>query len=93
LKVHHWNDGYSTDLYTTGGKWAGTYASNIRGCGLWLHFVEFKWKKGKKSPDQEATCNLLTSMGYEVLEWRTLQECIDWLMLQLGNTNEPLLDE
>jgi len=56
-------------------------------------FVEFKWKNGKKSPDQEATCNLLTSMGYEVLEWRTLQECIDWLMLQLGNTNEPLLDE
>lgn len=46
-------------------------------------FVEFKWKKGKKSPDQEAVCNKLTSMGYEVLEWRTLDDCEQWLLEQL----------
>lgn len=47
-------------------------------------FVEFKWKKGKKSPDQEVICNLLSSMGYEVLEWRTLQECEDWIVEKLN---------
>lgn len=46
-------------------------------------FVEFKWKKGKKSPDQEAICNKLISMGYEVLEWRTLEDCEKWLLEQL----------
>jgi len=51
-------------------------------------FVEFKWKKGKKSTDQEAMCNLLTSMGYEVLEWRTLEECTNWILQNL-NLNSP----
>ena len=46
-------------------------------------FVEFKWKKGKKSADQEVMCNLLTSMGYEVLEWRTPEQCTDWIVQQL----------
>ena len=46
-------------------------------------FVEFKWKKGKKSPDQEVMCNLLTNMGYEVLEWRTPEQCTDWIVQQL----------
>lgn len=51
-------------------------------------FVEFKWKKGKKSPDQEAMCNLLISMGYEVLEWRTLEECENWIVAHLNEKNE-----
>lgn len=46
-------------------------------------FVEFKFKKGKKSPDQEAMCNLLASLGYEVLEWRTPEQCTDWIVQQL----------
>ena len=48
-------------------------------------FVEFKFKKGKKSPDQEAMCNLLTQMGYEVLEWRTLEQCTEWIVNELNN--------
>ena len=47
-------------------------------------FVEFKFKKGKKSPDQEVMCNLLTNMGYEVLEWRTPEQCTDWIVQQLN---------
>lgn len=46
-------------------------------------FVEFKWKKGKKSPDQVAFTNLVANMGYEVLEWRTLEQCTDWIIQQL----------
>lgn len=51
-------------------------------------FIEFKWKKGKKSLDQEAVCNQLTNMGYEVLEWRTLQECVDWILTKIKNKQE-----
>ena len=54
-------------------------------------FVEFKWKKGKKSPDQEAICNLLISMGYEVLEWRTLDDCENWLIKQLQENNNAII--
>ena len=43
-------------------------------------FVEFKWKKGKKSPDQEAFTKRVAEMGYEVLEWRTLEECENWIV-------------
>ena len=43
-------------------------------------FVEFKWKKGKKSPEQIVWTEILQNQGYEVLEWRTLQDCIDWLL-------------
>lgn len=50
-------------------------------------FVEFKFKKGKKSPDQEAMCNLLTQMGYEVLEWRTLDQCMEWITNILKERN------
>ena len=51
-------------------------------------FVEFKFGKGKKSIDQEVCCNLLTSMGYEVLEWRTLDDCIKWILPQINNKEE-----
>ena len=47
-------------------------------------FVEFKFGKGKKSIDQEAQCKLLESNGYEVLEWRTLDECSSWIVKRLG---------
>lgn len=50
-------------------------------------FVEFKWKKGKKSPDQEAFTNKVSEMGYEVLEWRTLEECEKWIIEQLAKEN------
>lgn len=48
-------------------------------------FVEFKFKRNKKSPEQEAVCNLLMSKGYEVLEWRTLEDCINWLLPKINN--------
>lgn len=47
-------------------------------------FVEFKWKNGKKSPEQILQTQLLESMGYEVLEWRTEQQCIDWIVKNLN---------
>lgn len=47
-------------------------------------FVEFKWKKGKKSVDQEAFTNRVSSMGYEVLEWRTLEDCTNWILANLN---------
>ena len=47
-------------------------------------FVEFKYDKGKKTAEQEAQCLLLESMGYEVLEWRTEQQCIDWIVKNLN---------
>lgn len=51
-------------------------------------FVEFKWKKGKKSPEQELWTKILTDQGYEVLEWRTLEDCETWIAKQLNNSNE-----
>lgn len=48
-------------------------------------FVEFKWKKGKKSPEQELWTQILTEQGYEVLEWRTLEECENWIVAHLNN--------
>ena len=50
-------------------------------------FVEFKWKKGKKSPEQKAFTNLVSSMGYEVLEWRTLEDCESWIAKHLVSSN------
>ena len=47
-------------------------------------FVEFKYGKGKKSIEQVSQCNLLESMGYEVLEWRTIDECKEWIVKQLN---------
>jgi len=47
-------------------------------------FVEFKFGKGKKSVEQISQCNLLESMGYEVLEWRKLSDCQDWIVKQLN---------
>ena len=46
-------------------------------------FVEFKFGKGKKSVEQIAVCTKLEHMGYEVLEWRTLEECSHWIVQQL----------
>ena len=46
-------------------------------------FVEFKFAKGKKSPEQIAQCKILESLGYEVLEWRTEQDCIDWIVKEI----------
>ena len=53
-------------------------------------FVEFKWKKGKKSPDQEAFTKRVSEMGYETLEWRTLQECEDWIVKTLVESSNEL---
>ncbi len=47
-------------------------------------FVEFKWGKGKKSADQIAMCSLLESMGYEVLEWKSLDDCVQWILKHLN---------
>lgn len=55
-------------------------------------FVEFKFGKGKKSADQEAFCSRLESMGYEVLEWRTLEECTQWI-LQTIDLNKTVEEE
>ena len=49
-----------------------------------VSFVEFKYGKGKKSVEQVSQCNLLESMGYEVLEWRTIDECKEWIVKQLN---------
>lgn len=49
-------------------------------------FVEFKFKKGKKSIDQEAFCERVAKMGYEVLEWRTLEECEAWIVSKLNES-------
>ncbi len=53
-------------------------------------FVEFKFGKGKKSQDQIACCNLLEKMGYEVLEWRTLEQCREWVVSKVkeGSVNK-----
>ena len=53
-------------------------------------FVEFKFGKGKKSQDQITCCNLLEKMGYEVLEWRTLEECRGWIVSKVkeGSVNK-----
>ena len=50
-------------------------------------FVEFKFGKGKKSADQGAFTNRVLSMGYEVLEWRTLEDCINWIVKELNSSN------
>lgn len=46
-------------------------------------FVEFKYGKGKKSENQIACCNKLEKMGYEVLEWRELEQCQKWINEQI----------
>jgi len=46
-------------------------------------FVEFKWKKGKKSPEQEVWTKNLIDQGYEVLEWRMLEDCEKWIIEQI----------
>lgn len=53
-------------------------------------FVEFKFGKGKKSQDQITCCNLLEKMGYEVLEWRTLEQCREWIVSKVkeGSVNK-----
>lgn len=48
-------------------------------------FVEFKFGSGKKTIEQISQCNLLESLGYEVLEWRKESDCIDWVAKQLQN--------
>lgn len=52
-------------------------------------FVEFKYGKGKKSDNQIACCNKLEKMGYEVLEWRTLEDCTKWIhnAIETGSVN------
>ena len=50
-------------------------------------FVEFKFGKGKKSADQEAFTSRVLSMGYEVLEWRSLAGCINWIVKELNSSN------
>ena len=51
-------------------------------------FVEFKWKKGKKSAEQEFVCDQLQKAGYEVLEWRILEDCENWIIEQLKEKQE-----
>lgn len=52
-------------------------------------FVEFKYGKGKKSDAQTACCTKLEKMGYEVLEWRTLEDCTKWIhnAIETGSVN------
>lgn len=52
-----------------------------------VSFVEFKYGKGKKSAEQISQCNLLESMGYEVMEWRKESDCQEWIVKQLNNRN------
>lgn len=47
-------------------------------------FVEFKYGKGKKSPEQVAQTLLLESQGYPVLEWRTEKDCNDWMLSKMN---------
>ena len=53
-------------------------------------FVEFKFGKGKKSDNQVACCNKLEKMGYEVLEWRELEDCTKWInnAIKIGSVNK-----
>lgn len=53
-------------------------------------FVEFKYGKGKKSENQITCCNKLEKMGYEVLEWRTLEQCREWIVSKVkeGSVNK-----
>lgn len=53
-------------------------------------FVEFKYGKGKKSDNQIACCNKLEKMGYEVLEWRELEQCREWIVHKVkeGSVNK-----
>ena len=53
-------------------------------------FVEFKYGKGKKSDAQTACCTKLEKMGYEVLEWRTLEDCTKWIhnAIETGSVNK-----
>lgn len=46
-------------------------------------FVEFKFDKGKKSANQIACCTKLEKMGYEVLEWRDLKDCQEWIVKKI----------
>lgn len=58
--------------------------------GQKITFVEFKFDKGKKSPNQIACCNKLEKMGYEVLEWRELKQCQEWIneMIKTDSVNK-----
>ena len=52
-------------------------------CGIKLTSL-FKFKKGKKSLEQEEWTKRLTEEGYECLEWRTIEDCTNWI---LNNTD------
>lgn len=47
-------------------------------------YVEFKFGKGKLSKEQEIVHNQLRSQGYEVLVWRTENECYEWIVNHLN---------
>lgn len=51
-------------------------------------YVEFKYGKGKLSPEQEIVHNQLKSQGYEVLVWRTENECYEWIVNHLKKSKE-----
>lgn len=52
-------------------------------------FVEFKFgDRGKLSFDQETIHNKLRSQGYEVLVWRTENECYEWILDDLNNSKK-----
>lgn len=50
-------------------------------------FVEFKYGKGKKSENQIACCKLLEKMGYEVLEWREVKQCQEWIVDKINENS------
>lgn len=54
-------------------------------------FVEFKYGKGKKSENQIACCNLLEKMGYEVLEWREVKQCQEWIVDKINENSVNIL--
>lgn len=56
-------------------------------------FVEFKYGKGKKSENQVACCNLLEKMGYEVLEWREVKQCQEWIVSKVKEGSVNKLEE
>lgn len=51
-------------------------------------FVEIKFRNGKTSFEQDVVHNQLRSQGYEVFIWRTLNECVEWIVKDLNNSNK-----
>lgn len=53
-------------------------------------FIEFKFDKGKLSPDQIRWRDFLIANGYEWKCWRTLEECRDFIVEEMNKRNNGL---